>query len=69
MSVSGVRGDWQEDFGFGGIPAEFLAFNTACQGIGFDRNSPEEATRDIAFIEACLLSGRNAGAVTEVLIA
>jgi predicted dehydrogenase len=50
--------------GFGGIEAEFLAFAAACQhspGRELDVNTPEEALRDIQFVEACLISGQQGG--------
>lgn len=55
-----------ENLGFGGIDGEFLAFAAACRGEQSDCNTPDEAVKDLAFIEACLQSGKNNGAITAV---
>lgn len=58
-----------EEFGFGGIEAEFLGFAAACRDRQeHDINTPEEAVKDLAFVEACLESGKNKGALTKVAI-
>lgn len=62
ISVNGK----EETFGFGGIDGEFLGFANACRGLEEDRNSPEEALRDLAFVEALLDSGKENGAFKTV---
>jgi predicted dehydrogenase len=58
-----------EEFNFGGIDAEFLGFAAACRNQQSDDiNTPEEAIKDLAFVEACLESGKNNGAFTKVAI-
>jgi predicted dehydrogenase len=55
----GTRTD--EDFEFGGLDGEFLAFAAAAKQQAKDRNTPLEALLDLALVEACLLSGQNNG--------
>jgi predicted dehydrogenase len=51
-----------EEYGFGGIEAELLSFADACrQGRDADCNTPDEAMKDVMFVEACLKSGQNNG--------
>ena len=51
-----------EDFDFGGLEGEFFAFAASCRNDGgTDRNTPSEALKDLAFVEACLLSGKHNG--------
>uniref|UniRef100_A0A7S1ZI66 Gfo/Idh/MocA-like oxidoreductase C-terminal domain-containing protein n=1 Tax=Ditylum brightwellii TaxID=49249 RepID=A0A7S1ZI66_9STRA len=52
---------WEEDFGFGGIELEFLGFAAHCQQLENDCNTPLEALKDLAFVEACLESGKKNG--------
>jgi predicted dehydrogenase len=56
----------EEDFGFGGLEGEFFAFAAACKNEGSDQNTPSEARKDLAFVEACLLSGKSNGEKTNV---
>jgi len=52
-----------EEYGFGGVEAEFGSFADACRGgRDADCNSPEEAVKDLMMVEACLKSGQNNGA-------
>lgn len=53
-----------EEFGFGGLDAEFLAFAEACGNSSnkeCHRNTPEEAMMDLSLVEACLNSGKENG--------
>jgi predicted dehydrogenase len=51
-----------EEYGFGGIEGELLSFADACRrGRDVDCNTPEEAMKDLMFVEACLKSGQNNG--------
>jgi len=68
-----VNGQTKEEFGYAGIEHEFEAFGKACRqkdeetttsnDIPVDWNSPLEALKDLAFVEACLESGKNGGQV------
>ncbi len=55
-----------EEFGYGGLHAEFFAFAQSCRGNGIDCNNPVEALNDLAFVEACLESGKKKGEMTSV---
>lgn len=51
-----------EDFGFGGLEGEFLAFVSSCKSNRrADYNTPMEALKDLALVETCLESGKNNG--------
>ncbi len=44
---------------FGGVEAKILGFAAACRSRHYkDRNTPKEALCDLAFVEACLESGK-----------
>jgi predicted dehydrogenase len=52
---------------FGGVEAEIVGFPAACRSRDYkDRNTPKEALSDLAFVEACLESGKRGGAVVQV---
>jgi len=59
-----------EEYECGGIDGEFKAFAEACsQGRGQQEkhayiNTPDEALKDLAFVEACLKSGQKKGEPT-----
>ena len=60
--------DVEEDFGYGGIEGEFLAFAASCNNDErVDFNTPLEALKDLAFVEACLSSGRS-GEIRNVIV-
>ncbi len=64
VNSDGVRTD--EEFGFGGLQGELFGFAAACKGEDVDRNTPSEAFLDLAFVEACLLSGKDKGMKKDV---
>lgn len=59
-----VNNNEVQEFGFGGLDAEFWSFAEACENSSrkeCHRNSPEEAMMDLALVEACLDSGKEDG--------
>lgn len=50
-----------EEFSFSGIEGEYEAFGRAILDKREDRNTPQEALRDLAFVEACMKSAQQNG--------
>ena len=58
-----------EFYKFGGIEKEFVAFAEACRSRDRsldDKNTPEQALRDLELVEALLKSGKQSGALVKV---
>jgi hypothetical protein len=65
LDVGSSKDEW--NIPFGGVEAEIVGFAAACRSRHYkDRNTPKEALCDLAFVEACLESGKRGGAVVQV---
>jgi predicted dehydrogenase len=67
LDVTGGSSPDEWNIPFGGVEAEIVGFAAACRSRHYkDRNTPKEALLDLAFVEACLGSGKQGGAVVQV---
>lgn len=77
MTVQTEDGTEETNYSFSGIENEVLAFGKACytsqqsqeeaqQLFDIHYNTPDEAVKDLRFVEACLLSGKKNGELLQV---